>query len=171
MVSVAKTAWVISGNASQFSAAVSQAERDAQKLTISLQSQLDKVNLVGRGFDAYQLALAGASRESVAQVEALQQQVAQAEAYQQALNRSAAIIQSVMTAEERHSHTLAELNSLLRQGMLTTEQYDRAVRAARESLSRANGVSAEAQAAAQGGADHLAVVLERSEGDRRPDLG
>lgn len=153
MVSVAKTAMVISGNASGFSAAVTQAERDAQKLIISLQTQADKANLVGRSFDAYQLALAGASSAAVQQIEQLQKQLQEQDQHNAAMQRAAQITESVMTAEEKHSRTLSELNAQLKSGGITVETYDRALRSARDTLARANGVSDEAKAAAKRQAD------------------
>jgi hypothetical protein len=49
-------------------------------------------------------------------------------------SRAASIINANLTAQERYEQSLRELNDLQRQGLLTQEQYNRAVTAARKPL-------------------------------------
>jgi hypothetical protein len=56
--------------------------------------------------------------------------------------RAASIINANLTAQERYEQSLRELNDLQRQGLLTQEQYNRAVAAARKPLDDAAAASA-----------------------------
>jgi hypothetical protein len=57
-------------------------------------------------------------------------------------SRAASIINANLTAQERYEQSLRELNDLQRQGLLTQEQYNRAVAAARKPLDDAAAASA-----------------------------
>lgn len=77
----------------------------------------------------------GANREAArAAAEAAQRQAESERARASAAARAAQIIQSTLTPTERYARELAELQTLQRQGLLTQEQFNRAVASARKPL-------------------------------------
>lgn len=109
--------------------------------------------------ETYNRAVADASGANAAAAraaaEAAQQQAEAARVQADALrqrqaleSRATQIINANLTAQERYEQSLRELNDLQRQGLLTQDQYNRAVAAARKPLDDA---AAAAQRAAEAG--------------------
>jgi hypothetical protein len=93
----------------------------------------------------------GSNREAArVAAEAAQQQAEAERSRAAAVSRASAIIQANLSPQERYRQSLAELRSLQQQGLLTQEQFNRAVASARrplEDAAAAAGRAAQANAA------------------------
>ena len=132
-------------------------EEEKQAIAVEKLNQLFAKGAIEQ--ETYNRAVAEASGANAAAAraaaEAAQQQAEAARVQADALRqrqaleaRAAQIINANLTAQERYEQSLRELNDLQRQGLLTQDQYNRAVAAARKPLDDA---AAAAERAAEAG--------------------
>jgi hypothetical protein len=140
---------------------VTEANRtEEEKRAIALDNLNKLVNAGAISQETFNRASAeasGANAEAArAAAEAAQQQAEATRVQSEALrerqaleSRAAAIINSNLTAQERYEQSLRELNDLQQQGLLTQDQYNRAVAAARKPLDDAAAASSSVAEAAK----------------------
>jgi hypothetical protein len=118
-------------------------EEERRAITLARLNELFDQGAIGQEtFSRATAEASGANAEaSRVAAEAAQQQSEAAKVQADALrqrqaleSRAASIINANLTAQERYEQSLRELNDLQRQGLLTQEQYNRAVTAARKPL-------------------------------------
>lgn len=120
-----------------------QAEENAKKVTdtlADLQKQVDQFGMTDSQKKVADLAALGGTPEqleqakkALAQLDALNAAKKESEAMQE---RAKSVLDSIQTPTEKYDKTIGELSELLSAGMLTWDQYGRAVRKARDELEK-----------------------------------
>lgn len=139
---IAPIASKLSLNVSDFTAGVARAEADAARLAKKLEQQNKNFGLKAPDLKIAQLADKGVSADQIAKLKALNAQLeeskakaaaaakAQADAASQAAHdqaRAHAITEATLTPMQKHVAKQAELNALLKQGLISQQTFMRAV--------------------------------------------
>lgn len=148
-------------------ATISRLEEETMRLTMSSDE-----------FELWRLQSQGASKEKLEEIAAMQQFRQALEERNQMEQEAAAIIDRVKTAEERRAEAIARLTQLRQAGLLTQEQFNRAVAQEDERLREAAKSAAETkknleqlQAVQAGSMEALARVEEHFERIRGGGVG
>ncbi len=103
-------------------------------LESSLKDQIATFGMSSSEAEIYKLSLAGATEEQLASIRAMTDQLAAREKLKSLQDEAKSIIEASKTPLEQYQAQIEKLNTLRDQGLLNTDQYDRAVKKAGEGL-------------------------------------